>query len=287
VSALGVVLVALSLACSCSKSSSPNPPAPPALKANAYLPNASIPWSSTIITGPYTFQVSDTDLASLADPIGHGIDLVQHAMNDASAPRNFGEDQDPSNRFLSSVTLVASAINCLHRHDHLELHAFIDKHYLYSVALVMIVDANAYKDLNVSFCVVGSLLPPFIPCPICAPVSRPSPHLDPCVGASQKDGFIKLWLGTTDAMCSALGPPAHAAPRDLKLGDRGTDVSYVQFYLNQVGFSLNVDGVFDPATEAALIRFQDCYHYAGSVRGVANQAAKDALRKAANQMRCV
>lgn len=56
---------------------------------------------------------------------------------------------------------------------------------------------------------------------------------------------------TTSKIC-----PYPESTKILKRGNRGTDVKYLQWQLNQVGFSLNVDGSFGPSTEQAVRSFQ-------------------------------
>ena len=65
-----------------------------------------------------------------------------------------------------------------------------------------------------------------------------------------------------------VGPALASFPRNLQQGDQGTDVRALQQLLNARGFPLASDGpgspgqeteYFGPATQAALIRFQESY----------------------------
>lgn len=50
--------------------------------------------------------------------------------------------------------------------------------------------------------------------------------------------------------------PYPTSTKTLKRGNRGTDIKYLQWQLNQVGFDLKVDGSFGPSTEQAVKSFQ-------------------------------
>ena len=236
--------------------------------AKAYLPD----------TSKWPFEVDDEDLVSWVDPIGRGIELIQDALKTKGAPREFADKRPKLGGFTLAMELSASAIKCLNKHGHLEIHAYTDKNFRYSVSVVLVVDAQAYRDVVVPLCAVSDFFLGVVVPYSSGPVK---PVLSPCVGASQKDKYVVAWMASTDIMCKALGggvePPKR---RNLDRGDVGPDVANLQFNLNQVGYNLEVDGSFGPRTESALNRFQQCYPYSGAVRGVANKATKVALKKA-------
>jgi hypothetical protein len=67
-------------------------------------------------------------------------------------------------------------------------------------------------------------------------------------------------------------------PSLLELGDRGSEVRDLQNALNQVlGLDLDVDGIFGPATRAAVIQFQR--DNGETMDGVVTAAMMDRLRK--------
>lgn len=69
-------------------------------------------------------------------------------------------------------------------------------------------------------------------------------------------------------------------PAGLRRGDRGDDVKELQRLLNDMGESLDVDGIFGQKTEDALIRFQ--IDAGMPADGVAGDAVMAALRKASH-----
>ncbi len=71
---------------------------------------------------------------------------------------------------------------------------------------------------------------------------------------------------------------ASAAASPLKRGDHGAVVRDLQISLSALGYPLPADGVFGPATEAALRRFQADRHIA--VDGLAGNETCKALRQA-------
>jgi hypothetical protein len=234
--------------------------------AKAYLPD----------TSTWSFAVDDEDLIPWVDPIGHGIELIQDALSDKKAPRAFADKPSKFNRLGLAVQLSASAIKCLNEHGHLELHAYTDTEFRYSVAVVLVIDAKAYRDVAVPLCAISDFF-------LFPRKARPAvPSLSPCVGATQKDRYVVAWMASTDVMCKALGGGLEPSKRrsELHRGDAGPDVANLQFNLNEVGYSLEVDGSFGPKTESALNRFQECYPYRGAVSGVADEATEAALRSA-------
>jgi hypothetical protein len=243
-------------------------------------------------------RVRDIDLIAAADPVNQAVKLVKKAMTtDAKgAPRAFGDEvpsaEGVANKFAASVHMAAIAIKCLHQHGHLEFHGYIDEKYLYSVAAVLVVDAKAYADFHVAACALIDFWVPIKPA-----LNGPSPpFLAPCVGLRREGSFVIAWLASTDWMCNALKQDGGGDVQGDKAASLGrhtvgvrTDVAHVQFLLNQVGFTLAVDGALGPATDAAIGAFQQCYSKThpekpaigqGDTAGVADQPTKDALRDA-------
>jgi hypothetical protein len=98
--------------------------------AKAYLPD----------TSKWPFEAHDIDLVSWADPIGHGIELIQDAHKTPDAPRKYADKSPKLGRFTLAMQLSASAIKCLNKHSHLELHAYVDRQYACSVSVVLVID---------------------------------------------------------------------------------------------------------------------------------------------------
>lgn len=241
----------------------------PSGSAADFLPN----------TANWPFTVTDADLAKGADALDRAVKLVQRAMKDSTAPRDatFGAEEAASAadrfaaRFAVSVYLAATAVKCLYEHGHLALHSYVDTGHYYSVAVVLVLDVKAYTDAKVAWCAVRGLLPHVAAAPLStAPPTAPS--LSPCVGLRREGRYVIAWLASTDWMCAALHREDGKDVKDVQ-ADRGrlrlqatepteptprTDVAYLQVLLDRVGFNLAVDGVFGPATNSALRRFQGC-----------------------------
>jgi hypothetical protein len=233
------------------------------------------------------FQVRSIDFAAWADPMGQALDLIETAMNDKNAPSGISRHQnEPTktklNKFRRSTYMAATAVKCLHQTGHLELYGYQDKAYLYSVAVVLVVDARAYADVDVTLCALTDLTGIAL-----SGRERNQPRLSPCVGLRRESSFVVTWIASTDKMCGALGghddaTTVKAADRDLHRGQNGPDVSSIQFLLNEAGMEIRVDGSFGPSTERAVARFQDCYGgpLPFRTRGVVDEHTKAALRAA-------
>ncbi|MEI5100272.1 peptidoglycan-binding domain-containing protein [Streptomyces sp. PmtG] len=85
---------------------------------------------------------------------------------------------------------------------------------------------------------------------------------------------------TARATGSVLLPPSPrpSAPRALRPGDRGGEVTELQLRLRQLSlYAGPVDGVYSPAVTAAVARYQWARGVSGDVPGTYGKATREAL----------
>jgi len=240
----------------------------PATGAARYLPDLSTAGVA----------VDDIDLAAKSEPLTSAVGMLEQAIGDDQAPRyevDGVESASEAGQVLKTVELTRTAMNCLNQRGHLAMHAYVDAQYRYSMAIALVVRASAFKNIDVAWCAVSSSVPyQTAPSPGRATAA---PSIAPCVGQRRAGPALITWVGTTDAMCAALGNPVLPVTRTLARGDSGTDVARLQLALVDLGSDVQVDGYLGPATISAVRAFQRCFGVSRSGPGVAGEATFTAL----------
>ena len=204
-----------------------------------------------------TFPIEDVDLAAKPDPMRTAAGLLKAAIGTAGSPRFEVKGVEASTtdaQVQKTIALTTSALSCLHQKGAQELHAYHDTLHRYSMAIAMVVKAQAYRRLDPAWCAVSSVIPYTD-----APESSSPPTIAPCVGQRREGAALVLWVATSDAFCAALGDPVAPVDRNLARGDSGTDVARLQLALNDLGSTLRVDGRLGTATIRQIRAFEACY----------------------------
>jgi hypothetical protein len=224
------------------------------------------------------FRVNEVDLDAQSKPAKVAVRMIKQAVGDADAPRFEVEGVlgvTPGRHIQQMVELAAAATTCLQRKGHLALRAFSDVRYPYSMSIALVVDGQAFRDVDVARCAMTSSIPNQA-----APAPEGTPTIAPCVGKRRTGRVLVTWVGTTDLMCDALGDPVAPVERVLFRGSAGTDVARLQLALNNIGNNVPVDGRLGQDTAVAIRAFQDCYAVGSSRLGVADAITQDALTMA-------
>ena len=227
-----------------------------------------------------SFKVNEVDLDAQDKPAKIAVRMIKQAVGDAEAPRFEVEGVQgvtPGRQIQQMVELTTAATTCLQRKGHLALRAFSDVRYPYSMAIALVVNGQAFRDVDVARCAITSANPnQAAP----SPDGTPRPSIAPCVGKRRTGEVLVTWVGTTDLMCDALGDPVGPVERVLFRGNSGTDVARLQLALNNIGSKVTVDGRLGQATVVAIRAFQNCYAVGSSRLGVADAITQDALAMA-------
>jgi hypothetical protein len=239
----------------------------PATGAARYLPDLS----------DASFAVESIDLAARPDPMPTAVGMIEQAIGDDQAPRYEVAGVEAANeagQVVKTVQLTRTAATCLHQQGHLAMHAYVDTRHRYSMSIALVVRATTFKDIDVAWCALTSLVP-YEAAP--EPGGGSVPAIAPCVGQRRTGPALVTWVATTDVMCAALGDPVLPVERTLGRGDAGTDVARMQLALADLGADVRVDGRLGPATISAIRAFQDCFGVTRPRPGIADGATMNAL----------
>ena len=80
-----------------------------------------------------------------------------------------------------------------------------------------------------------------------------SSYVSSCLGVISRHDLERF---DSEGAAPVTGNPYTLTDTLLKMGDRGDSVKWLQWQLNDKGYSLNIDGIFGPKTEAAVKQFQ-------------------------------